>query len=194
MDILLKKHYKETVVPELRKERGYKNIHEVPGLTKIVINSGIKATKEKKWIDEVQKDITTITGQNAVITKARKSVSNFKLREGMPIGVKVTLRGARMYDFMLRLMAVALPNIRDFRGIGRKMDGRGNFTLGITDHTIFPEIPSDTGGKEAIGMDITFVTTAETDEEAFAMLKLMGMPFRKTKQEEADAEAANQAA
>jgi large subunit ribosomal protein L5 len=186
----LKDHYQKTVVAELKKSQGYSNVHDVPKLTKIVINSGINASKDKNWVEEVRKDISNIAGQKAIITIARKSVSNFKLREGMPNGVKVTLRGAQMYDFLLRLVAVALPNIRDFRGIGRKMDGSGNFTLGISDHTIFPEIPSDTGNKEAIGMDISFVTSATTDEACFALLKQLGMPFRKTKQEEADAAAA----
>ncbi len=175
----LKEHYQKVVTPELKKKRGYKNAHQIPGIKKVVINSGIKATVDKNWFEEVRKDISSIAGQKAVITKAKKSVSNFKLREGMNNGVMVTLRGARMYDFLLRLLAVALPNIRDFRGVGKKMDGRGNYTLGITDHTIFPEIPSDTGGKESIGMDITIVTSAATDDEAYDLLSLMGMPFRK---------------
>lgn len=179
----LKKHYQEQVVPELKKKHGYTNIHCVPSITKVVLNSGIKATREKNWVEEVRKDITAIAGQHAVVTRAKKSISNFKLREGMPVGVTVTLRGARMYDFLLRLIAVSLPNIRDFRGIGKKMDGRGNYTLGISDHTIFPEIPSDTGGREAIGLDVTIVTSAETDAEAYDLLSLMGMPFRKQTKE-----------
>ncbi|MGF1451581.1 MAG: 50S ribosomal protein L5 [Opitutales bacterium] len=182
--------YLEQIRPDMLKEHGWSNLHEVPKLEKIVINSGIKATKEKSWFEEVRKDISSLAGQKAVLTKATKSVSNFKLREGMPIGVRVTLRGARMYEFLLRLTAVALPNIRDFRGIHRKLDGRGNYTLGITDHTIFPEINSDTQGKETIGMDITFVTTATTDAAGFDLLKRFGMPFRRTKQEEEEANKA----
>lgn len=192
----LKNFFEERLAPELKEKRGYKNIHQIPRVSKVVINSGINSSKDKNWIEEVRKDISSLAGQKAVVTRARKSISNFKLREGMPNGVKVTLRGARMYDFMYRLIAVSLPNIRDFRGVGRKMDGAGNYTLGISDHTIFPEIPSDSTGKESIGMDITFVTTAETDAEAFDLLKGLGLPFKKTKQEE-DAEAAakkNQAA
>ncbi|WP_343219087.1 50S ribosomal protein L5 [Cerasicoccus maritimus] len=175
----LKKHYNDVVVPELKKSQGYANAHQVPKVTKVVINSGFNATKDKNWAAEVQKEISSIAGQHAVMTKASKSVSNFKLREGMPIGVKVTLRGERMYDFLFRLIAVALPNIRDFRGISRKLDGQGNYTLGVTDSTIFPEISADTGGREAIGMDITIVTSADSDDEGRELLQLMGMPFRK---------------
>lgn len=175
----LKKHYQDTVVKQLREKRGYKNLHEVPKIVKVVLNSGVKATVEKKWIDEVRNDISAIAGQRALVTRARKSVSNFKLREGMPVGVAVTLRGARMYDFLLRFLAVALPNIRDFRGVHKKLDGRGNYSIGIADHTIFPEIPSDTGGKATIGLDVTIVTSATTDAEAYDLLDLMGMPFRK---------------
>lgn len=182
----LQKHYAETVAPELRKTRGYANSHQIPKIAKVVINSGFNASKDKNWAAEVLKEISSIAGQQAVMTKASKSVSNFKLREGMPIGVKVTLRGARMYDFLYRLIAVSLPNIRDFRGVSRKLDGQGNYTLGITDSTIFPEISADTGGREAIGMDITIVTTAESDDEGRELLQLMGMPFRKpVKQAEA---------
>ena len=182
--------YLDRIRPEMLEAHGWKNLHQVPKLEKIVINSGIKATKEKNWFEEVRKDITSIAGQKAVLTRATKSVSNFKLREGMPIGVRVTLRGARMYDFLLRLTAVALPNIRDFRGINRKLDGQGNYTLGIADHTIFPEINSDTSGKESIGMDITFVTSAQSDGTGFDLLKRFGMPFRRTKQEEEEASKA----
>lgn len=175
----LQNYYSETVVPQLRKERGYSNPHQVPRLLKIVINSGINATREKNWIEDVRKDISLIAGQRAVITRARESISNFKLREGMPIGVKVTLRGQRMYDFLLRMLAVSLPNIRDFRGVSAKLDGHGNYTLGIADHAIFPEISADTGGREAIGMDITIVTSADSDDEARDLLAKLGMPFRK---------------
>ncbi|MEO0794740.1 MAG: 50S ribosomal protein L5 [Verrucomicrobiota bacterium] len=175
----LKMHYAEQVVPELKKTHGYKNAHQVPKIAKVVINSGFDATKDKNWAGEVHKEISSIAGQQAVLTRASKSVSNFKLREGMPIGVKVTLRGARMYDFLFRLIAVSLPNIRDFRGVSRKLDGQGNYTLGITDSTIFPEINADSGGRETIGMDITIVTTADSDDEGRDLLQLMGMPFRK---------------
>ncbi len=172
-------YYNEQVVPELKKQRGYQNPHEVPRLLKVVINSGINASRDKNWIEDVRKDISLLAGQRAVITKARESISNFKLREGVPIGVKVTLRGTRMYDFLLRLLAVSLPNIRDFRGLSAKLDGHGNYTLGISDHTIFPEISADTGGRDSIGMDITLVTSAETDDEARELLGKLGMPFRK---------------
>lgn len=186
----LYQQYLEKIRPDMLKEHGWKNIHQAPKLEKIVINSGIKATKEKNWFEEVRKDITAIAGQKAVLTRASKSVSNFKLREGMPIGVRVTLRGVRMYEFLLRLTAVALPNIRDFRGINRKLDGCGNYTLGVSDHTIFPEINSDSTGKESIGMDITFVTTATTDEIGLDLLKRFSLPFRRTKQEEEEANKA----
>ncbi len=180
----LKTVYLEKVRPEMMAAHNWTNPHQVPRLEKIVLNSGIKASKEKNWFEEVRKDMTSIAGQKAVLTRATKSVSNFKLREGMPIGVRVTLRGPRMYEFLLRLTAVALPNIRDFRGINRRFDGKGNYTLGIADHTIFPEISSDTSGREAIGMDISFVTTAETDAIGLDLLKRLGLPFRRTKQEE----------
>lgn len=175
---VLQKFYRESVVPEMRKLHGYKNIHEVPRIEKIVINSAFSATLEKGPIAETQKDISTIAGQHAVITKARKSVSNFKLREGMPVGTMATLRGAAMYDFLYRLLGVALPGIRDFRGVHDKFDGNGNYTFGITDHSIFPEVHSD-GSKRTVGMDISIVTTAATDEEGRDLLRLFGMPFRK---------------
>jgi len=175
---LLKQQYSEQIVPELKKKYGHKNVHQVGGIQKVVINSGVSASLEKGAADEVAQAITAITGQKPVITRAKKSVANFKLRQGMPVGVKVTLRGAQMYHFLNKLIAVALPAIRDFRGIPSKMDGRGNYTLGITDHTIFPEISIDSS-KRTIGMDITFVTSANTDEEAHDLLQMMGMPFRK---------------
>ncbi|HCJ12583.1 MAG: 50S ribosomal protein L5 [Verrucomicrobia bacterium GWF2_51_19] len=174
----LKKHYLEVVVPELRKTRGYSNIHEVPAIEKIVLNTGIAASDEKNRIAEIEKELTAITGQKPIITKASKSISNFKLRQGMPNGVKVTLRGNAMYNFLLRLLAVALPAIRDFRGVSSKLDGHGNYSIGISDHSIFPEIQVD-GNRKNIGMDITIVTTAKTNEDGFALLELMGMPFRK---------------
>lgn len=174
----LSEFYRKEVVPELKKLHGYKNIHEVPRLTKIVINTGFDSTTEKGRIEEIARDISNIAGQKAVVTKARKSVSNFKLREGMPIGAMVTLRGRRMYEFLYRLIAIALPGIRDFRGVKDRLDGSGNYTLGITDHSIFAEIHSD-GSKQQLGMDISIGTTARTDAEARDLLRLLGMPFRK---------------
>jgi large subunit ribosomal protein L5 len=174
----LKKFYLETIAPDLMKSRKYKNKHQVPVVEKIVINSAINASADKKWIDEVLNDIASITCQRPVITKAKDSISNFKVRKGMPLGVKVTLRGPRMYDFLLRLIAVALPSIRDFRGISRKFDGGGNYTVGIADHSIFPEIRVDSN-RANIGMDITIVTSAKTDEEGRQLLEAFGMPFRK---------------
>jgi large subunit ribosomal protein L5 len=153
---------------------------QVPRLTKICVNQGIgDATGDKKLVDNAATELTAIVGQKAVPTKAKTSVSNFKLREGMPIGVRVTLRGERMYEFLDRLITVALPRVRDFRGVNDKsFDGRGNFTLGVTEQIIFPEIDIDKVSK-IMGMDITFVTTATTDAEAFALLKEIGMPFVK---------------
>jgi large subunit ribosomal protein L5 len=185
----LKKSYLETVVPELRKNLGYTNVHQVPKIEKVVINSGLNASRDKAWVAEVQKEITTIAGQQAVVTKARQSVSNFKLREGMPNGVAVTLRGSKMYDFLYRFINIALPNIRDFRGVSQKLDGHGNYSIGITDSTIFPEISHDTSGRESIGMDITIVTSAPTDNEGRELLKLLGMPFRKPSSQAAAAAA-----
>jgi large subunit ribosomal protein L5 len=173
----LKQFYLEKVVPELSKARGYKNAHQVPTINKIVLNSRIDSEADKNWVQEVVKDITTISGQKPVITRARASVANFKVREGMPSAVMVTLRGPKMWDFLLRLLVVTLPNIRDFRGVGRKLDGRGSYNLGIADHTIFPEITVDPGRKN-IGLDIAIVTTAHTDDEGRELLRLLGMPFR----------------
>lgn len=165
-------------MPELKKEFGYKNVHQVPGIQKIVINSGVSASLEKSASEETAEAIAAITGQKPVITRAKKSVANFKLRKGMPVGVKVTLRGATMYHFLNKLVSVVLPAIRDFRGVPTRMDGKGNYTLGISDHTIFPEMSIDSS-KRLIGMDITFVTSASNDDEALKLLTLMGMPFRK---------------
>ena len=187
----LKKHYQEKVIPELKKSRGYANIHQVPAITKIVINSAFKADADKNHQAEVLKEITKITGQKPVVTKAKKSISNFKVREGMPLGVMTTLRGAKMYEFLFRLTTVALPMIRDFRGVGNKLDGQGNYSLGITDHTIFPETQGDGSQKANIGMDITIVTTATTDDEARELIRLMGMPFRKSAAAQAEAAAKN---
>lgn len=178
MKPFLKTHYFEQVLPELMKKRGYGNKHEVPRITKVVLNSGFDAQFDKSEIEALTKDMTSIAGQKAVVTRARRSISNFKVREGMPVGVKVTLRGIRMYEFLLRLIAVALPGIRDFRGVPTKLDGNGNYSLGITDHTIFPEITVETNRK-AIGLDITICTSAATDDEGRELLTLMGMPFRK---------------
>jgi len=178
MKPFLKEQYDQIVVPELKKNYGYTNMHQVPRIVKVVINHGFKADTEKAQIEEAVKEISNIACQKAVPTLSKKSISNFKLRENQPIGVKVTLRGNSMYEFLARLIAIALPGIRDFRGINSKLDGKGNYTLGITDHTIFPESHGD-HSKKAIGMDITIVTTANSDDEGRELLSLMGMPFRK---------------
>jgi large subunit ribosomal protein L5 len=169
--------YKETVAPELKNSRKYENDHQIPRLEKIVINMGVSASLEKSAVEDAASDLTKITGQKPIVTKAKKSISNFKLRQGYPVGCKVTLRRAAMYEFMDRLVSVALPRIRDFRGTPRKaFDGRGNYSLGLSEQTIFPEIDPDRI-KRPQGMDITFVTTGGTDGEARELLKLMGMPF-----------------
>lgn len=172
--------YKEEIVPALKEEFGYDNIMAIPKLQKIVINVGAgDAINDAKYLDTVVENVGKITGQQPIKTKAKKSVSNFKLREGMPIGCKVTLRKKVMYEFLDRLINLALPRTRDFQGIPNKsFDGRGNYTMGIKEHTIFPEINVDNTNR-VHGMDITFVTNAETDEEAFALLKHFGMPFKK---------------
>ncbi len=175
----LKKKYQEEVIPALMEEFNYKSIMQVPRLVKICLNQGIgEATQDKKLVDSALQEMTLIAGQKAVPTKARLSVSNFKLREGMIIGARVTLRKDRMWEFMDRLIAVALPRVRDFRGINDKsFDGRGNYSMGITEQIIFPEIDLDKVNRIS-GMDITFVTTAKTDAEALALLKHLGMPFK----------------
>lgn len=175
----LQRVYKEEVVPKLMEEFKYKSVMQVPKLEKICINQGVgDATQDKKLIETYQKEMTQIAGQKAVTVKARKSVSNFKLREGMTIGVRVTLRQDRMFEFLERLISVALPRVRDFRGISDKsFDGRGNYSMGVTEQIIFPEIDIDKIGK-INGMDITFVTTAKTDAEALSLLKHLGMPFK----------------
>lgn len=172
--------YKEEIIPKLREEFTIDNIMAVPKLQKIVINVGAgEAINDGKYVDTVVENIGRITGQQPVKTKAKKSVSNFKLREGMPIGCKVTLRKKIMYEFLDRFINLSLPRTRDFQGVPNKsFDGRGNYTMGIKEHTIFPEINVDTA-KVIHGMDITFVTNAETDEQAFALLKHFGMPFKK---------------
>ena len=176
----LKKAYQEQIISELMNEFGYKNVYQVPKLEKIVISRGVgQATQDKKLVDYAVEELTTIAGQKAVPTLSKKDVASFKLRKGMPIGAKVTLRGDRMYDFLDRLITVALPRVRDFQGIKRNgFDGRGNYTLGITEQIIFPEIDFDKINKIA-GMDITFVTSAKTDKEAFALLEKLGLPFKK---------------
>ena len=171
------------------KKFGYDNIHQVPSITKIVINSGIKASADKNHIAFVNEEVAKISGQRPVITRAKVSISNFKLREGQTVGVKVTLRGAAMYDFIMRLINVALPCIRDFRGVPTRFDGKGNYSLGVTDHSIFPEISVESANA-SIGMDVCFTTSAQTDEEGRELLRLFGMPFRKTSSEVEAEEAA----
>ncbi len=173
--------YKERIAPALAKEFGFKSIMQVPKLEKIVINQGMgQAVADKKLIDVAIAELTQITGQKAVMTKSKKDISNFKLRKGMPVGVRVTLRADKMYEFMERLIAVALPRIRDFKGINEKFDGRGNYTLGITEQIIFPEIDIDKITK-ILGMEITFVTSTDSDEEAYALLREFGLPFKNAK-------------
>ena len=175
----LKTKYKEEIVAKLMKEFSYTTVMQVPKLTKITINQGVgDATGDKKLVENAQQELSIIAGQKAVTTASRKDISNFKLRKGMPIGVKVTLRGTKMYEFLERLIRVALPRIRDFNGISEKMDGQGNYTLGIKEQIIFPEIDIDKISK-IFGMEITFVTTARTDEEAHALLREFGLPFKK---------------
>ena len=175
----MKTKYKEVIAPELIKTQGYKNKMQVPKLKKIVLNLCVAVAHDRDVLQAVADDLGKITGQKAVITKAKVSVSNFKLREGMSIGAKVTLRNDRMYEFMDRLVNVALPRIRDFRGIpGNSFDGQGNYSMGMQEQTVFPEIDPDKV-KKVHGMDITFVTSAKSDGEAKALLQLMGMPFAK---------------
>lgn len=174
----LKKEYAERIAPALMKQFNYSSSMQIPVLKKIVINQGLGiATADKKIIDVAVNELTAITGQKAVPTVSRKDVANFKLRKKMPIGVRVTLRRERMYEFLEKLVRVALPRIRDFKGIESKFDGRGNYTLGIQEQIIFPEINIDTIDR-ILGMNITFVTTAPTDEEGFALLKEFGLPFK----------------
>ena len=177
----LKKMYKEQIVPALVKEFNYTSVMQVPVLEKIVINQGLgQAIGDKKILETSIEELTKITGQRAVATRSKKDISNFKLRKGMPIGARVTLRHNKMYEFLERLVAVALPRIRDFKGINDKFDGRGNYTLGVAEQIIFPEIDIDKISK-ILGMEITFVTTANTDEEAYALLKQFGLPFKNAK-------------
>ena len=177
----LKKDYTERIVPALEKEFGYTSVMQVPELKKIVINQGLgEATQDKKIIETAINELTAITGQKAVQTLSKKDISNFKVRKKNPIGVRVTLRRDKMYEFLERLIRVALPRIRDFKGIESKLDGRGNYTLGITEQIIFPEINIDAINK-LMGMNITFVTSANTDEEGYALLKQFGLPFKNAK-------------
>jgi large subunit ribosomal protein L5 len=178
----LKKKYKDEIVPALMKEFGYTSVMQAPKLQKIVVNQGVgAATGDKKLVDVAAAELTSITGQKALITKATKDISNFHLRKGMPIGAKVTLRGNNMYEFLQRLIVVALPRIRDFQGINDKLDGRGNYNLGIKEQIIFPEIDIDKITK-IMGLEITFTTSAPTDKEGYALLKLFGLPFKNAKQ------------
>ncbi len=177
----LKKEYDERIAPALLKKFNYTSSMQVPRLVKIVINEGLgEATADKKVIETAINELTMITGQKAVQTLSKKDISNFKVRKKMPIGVRVTLRRDRMYEFMERFIRIALPRIRDFKGIEGKLDGRGNYTVGITEQIIFPEINIDTIQK-LMGMNITFVTTAQTDEEGYALLKEFGLPFKNAK-------------
>lgn len=178
---VMKKKYFDEIVPALKKEFGYKSIMQVPRLKKITINQGIgEAIADKKMIDTGLEEITAIAGQKAVQTKAKKDISNFKLRKDMPIGITVTLRKERMYEFLERLIRVSIPRIRDFNGIKNKFDGRGNYTLGITEQIIFPEINIDKVNKIK-GLQISFITSANSDEEGFALLREFGMPFKNIK-------------
>lgn len=177
----LQKKYKEEIIAKLQKEFGYASVMQVPKLVKITINQGIgAATGDKKLVEVAQQELTAIAGQKAVTTYSKKDISNFKLRKKMPVGVMVTLRRDHMYEFLERLVRIALPRIRDFKGIEGKLDGRGNYTLGITEQIIFPEINIDNISK-LLGMNITFVTSANTDEEGYALLKQFGLPFKNAK-------------
>ena len=179
MSTTLKKKYDEQIAPALMKQFNYSSSMQIPRLTKIVLNEGLgKATEDKKIIETAVSELTTITGQKAVVTVSKKDIANFKVRKKMPIGARVTLRRDRMYEFLERLIRIALPRIRDFKGIEGKLDGRGNYTCGITEQIIFPEINIDTVPRIS-GMNITFVTTAQTDEEGYALLKEFGLPFKK---------------
>ena len=178
----LKTKYREEVIPALMKRFGYKTVMQVPKLEKISLNRGVNgAVTDKKLVDIALEELTTVSGQKAIATTSKKDISNFKLRKNMPIGARVTLRGEKMYEFLDRLIAVALPRVRDFKGINEKsFDGRGNYTMGVTEQIIFPEIDIDKVNR-ITGMDITFVTTANTDEEAYELLKELGMPFKNIK-------------
>lgn len=185
----LKKHYVEQVIPALMSGRGYKNIHQVPKLEKIVLNTGIGAEADKNVIADTARDMGLIAGQKPVLNRSRKAIANFKLKQGQVVGCSVTLRGDAMWHFLMRLLAVALPTIRDFRGVPNKLDGQGNYNIGITDFTIFPEITVESA-KRSMGLDITLVTSAASDDEARELLKLLGMPFRRSEAAAAKSTAA----
>ena len=175
----LKARYRAEIAPALRTEFKYANVMQIPGLTKVIVNMGVgEAARDSKLIEGAIRDLTIITGQKPQVTKSRKSIAQFKLREGMPIGAHVTLRGDRMWEFTDRLLSIALPRIRDFRGLSPKQfDGNGNYTFGLTEQVVFPEIEQDKVDRQR-GMDITFVTTAKNDEEGRALLKMLGFPFK----------------
>ncbi|PIE84388.1 MAG: 50S ribosomal protein L5 [Bacteroidia bacterium] len=180
----LRKQYEEQIVPALTKAFGYTSCMQVPRLVKIVLNQGVgRATEDRKLVEQAQAELTQIAGQKAVITKAKKDISNFKLRKGMPIGTTVTLRRDRMYEFLDRLINVSLPRIRDFRGVSENLDGHGNYTLGIAEQILFPEIDIDKINR-LMGVEVTFVTTAKTDAEGYALLKEFGIPFKNVKKSE----------
>ncbi len=178
----LKKIYLEHVAPELVKSRGYKNKHQVPQVVKINLNSGIDADADKNQIADVARDLAAIAGQKPILNRTKRAIANFKLKPNQVTGCSVTLRGNSMWEFFYRLLAVALPTIRDFRGVPSKLDGQGNYSLGVTDFTIFPEITVE-NVKKTMGLDITIVTTAGSDDEGRELLKLLGMPFRRTEQQ-----------
>lgn len=175
----LKESYQKSIIPAMKEKFGYKNVMQIPKLTKICLNQGVgAAVADKKLVDQAVEEMSTISGQRAVPTKSKKAISNFKLREDLPIGARVTLRGDRMYEFLDRLVAVSLPRVRDFAGLNEKgFDGRGNYTMGVTEQIIFPEIVIDKVNR-INGMDITFVTTADSDEECLELLKEFGLPFK----------------
>ena len=178
---VLQKRYLEEITPALMKQFSYKTVMQVPRLVKITLNQGVgQAVADKKLIDTAEEELTLIAGQKAVKTYSKKDISNFKLRRGMPIGVKVTLRKDKMYEFLERLISISLPRIRDFNGVSSKFDGRGNYTMGIQEQIIFPEIDMDKVNK-ILGLEISFVTTAQTDEEGFALLREFGIPFKNVK-------------
>ncbi|MBI9054248.1 MAG: 50S ribosomal protein L5 [Bacteroidales bacterium] len=178
---VLQKKYREEIISALREEFSYKSVMQVPRLEKIILNQGVgQAVSDKKLIDSAQEELTLITGQKAVKTYSKKDISNFKLRKGMPIGVKVTLRRDKMYEFLERLICISLPRIRDFKGVNSKFDGRGNYSLGIQEQIIFPEIDLDKINK-ILGLEMTFVTSAKTDEEGLALLREFGIPFKNIK-------------
>jgi large subunit ribosomal protein L5 len=185
----LKKLYNEQIAPELVKSRGYKNKHQVPKLLKVSINTGIDADADKNQIADIARDIAALAGQKPILNRSRKAIANFKLKPNQIVGCSVTLRGNAMWEFLYRLLAVALPTIRDFRGVPSKLDGQGNYNLGVTDHTIFPEITVE-NVKKHMGLDLTIVTTAETDDEARELLRLLGMPFRRSEATAAKTQAA----